>query len=82
METGLLCTVTAAYVVSMPVVVRDASASDVLSLDRYESMRAGQRELQPAPNALVPVEGAPAFPALPPLAPKAAGPAPAGAVNK
>ena len=65
-----------------PVVVRDASASDVLSLDRYESMRAGQRELQPAPNALVPVEGAPAFPALPPPAPKPAGPAPAGAVNK
>ena len=65
-----------------PVVVRDASASDVLSLDRYESMRAGQRELQPAPNALVPVEGAPAFPALPPLAPKAVAPTPAGAVNK
>ena len=65
-----------------PVVVRDASASDVLSLDRYESMRAGQRELQPAPNALVPVEGAPAFPALPPPAPKPAGPTPAGAVNK
>ena len=65
-----------------PVVVRDASASDVLSLDRYESMRAGQRELQPAPNVLVPVEGAPAFPALPPLAPRAVAPAPAGAVNK
>ena len=65
-----------------PVVVRDASASDVLSLDRYESMRAGQRELQPTPNVLVPVEGAPAFPALPSFAPKPVAPAPAGGVNK
>ncbi len=62
-----------------PVVVRDAATSDALSLDRYESMRSGQRDVQPSPNVLVPVEGAPA---LPPFAPRAVPPVPAGAVGK
>ena len=46
-----------------PVVVRDAAAVDSLSLDRYELMRAGQKELQPQPSAvLAPVDGAPVLP--------------------
>ncbi len=47
-----------------PMVVRDAPTSDSLSMDRYDMMRAIQKEAQPVPNALVPVnEGA----VLPPL---------------
>ena len=47
-----------------PVVVRDGAASDVLSIDRYESMRSGQREQQLLPNALLSVDTAPPLPAL------------------
>ncbi|MCY7308164.1 MAG: type II secretion system secretin GspD, partial [Rhodoferax sp.] len=57
-----------------PVVVRDAAASDILSIDRYESMRSGQREQQPLPNAMLSVDTAPALPAFPALTVK---PAPA-----
>ena len=42
-----------------PVVVRDAAASDRLSLDRYEQMRSGQKEAQPEPSSLVPINEAP-----------------------
>lgn len=38
-----------------PVVVRDAAATERLSLDRYEQMRTRQQEAQPEPSALVPV---------------------------
>ncbi len=61
-----------------PVVVRDAAAVDSLSLDRYESMRSGQNQAQPRPNALVQVDAAPVLPAPPPprapAADKAVGP--------
>ena len=46
-----------------PVVVRDAGAVDTLSLDRYEQMRAGQKEQQPAANPMLPVDAAPVLPA-------------------
>ena len=46
-----------------PVVVRDAAAVDSLSMDRYELMRAGQRDLQPlASPVLSSVDGAPILP--------------------
>jgi general secretion pathway protein D len=48
-----------------PVVVRDAAALDGLSIDRYESMRSGQRDAQPQANPLVPVDSAPVLPAPP-----------------
>lgn len=47
-----------------PVVVRDASATDALSLDRYELMRTNQQQAQPIPNKLVPIEGSPVLPEL------------------
>ena len=46
-----------------PVVVRDAQSVDSLSLDRYESMRSGQRDLQPAASSVLSsVDGAPVLP--------------------
>ena len=52
-----------------PVVVRDASASDRLSMDRYELMSAGLKAAQPEPNQLVPINEAPLLPALVPAQP-------------
>jgi general secretion pathway protein D len=48
-----------------PVVVRDAQATDRLSMDRYELMRAGVKEIQPANSSLLPINAAPQLPALP-----------------
>lgn len=60
-----------------PVVVRDAAASDRLSLDRYDLMRAGVKDAQPTPNDMVPINEGPQLPAITspakptaPLAPK------------
>ena len=50
-----------------PVVIRDGASSDTLSLDRYESMRAVQKDLQLPNNALVPVDGTLVMPPLRPL---------------
>ncbi len=48
-----------------PVVVRDAAASDALVLDRYDTIRALQQQVQPAPSAVLgTVQGAPVLPAL------------------
>ena len=55
-----------------PVVVRDATATDNLSMDRYEFMRGAQKEGQPAPNAMVPINGAAILPPRPSYAPGAA----------
>ena len=53
-----------------PVVVRDAAASDALMLDRYESIRALQQAVQPAPSTVMrSVSGAPVLPPLRPTAP-------------
>ena len=51
-----------------PVVVRDAAATDSLSLDRYDLMRATQKDSQPVPSVMVPINVAPV---LPPLRPPA-----------
>ncbi len=58
-----------------PVVIRDAQSSEALSLDRYELMRAQEKEAQPVRSSTVPVNesavmpplGAPAMRVLPPL---------------
>jgi general secretion pathway protein D len=60
-----------------PVVVRDAQATDRLSVDRYDLMRAGLKDAQPAPSVLVPINEAPQLPALPltqPVLPPAVAP--------
>ena len=49
-----------------PVVVRDAAATDRLSMDRYDLMRNSQKEAQPVPSTMVPVNEAPQLPALTP----------------
>lgn len=48
-----------------PMVVRDAQATDKLSVDRYEQMRSGLDKAQPAASSLVPINEAPVLPALP-----------------
>ena len=48
-----------------PVVVRDAQATDRLSMDRYELMKAGVREVQPTPSSILPINSVPQMPALP-----------------
>jgi len=46
-----------------PVVVRDATESDALSLDRYDLMRTKQQNTQPAPSGMLKgVQGAPIAP--------------------
>ena len=47
-----------------PVVVRDQSESDLLSIDRYEFMRAAQTRQQPTPSRVHGINQAPALPAL------------------
>lgn len=59
-----------------PVVVRDAAATNALSMDRYEMMRANQQQSQPSNSTLLPVNESPQLPARPPAAP-AATPVPA-----
>jgi len=53
-----------------PVVVRDAAATDSLSLDRYELMRASQQSVQPVSSGAVPVNEAAILPAAPVAQPK------------
>ena len=48
-----------------PVVMRDAAATDKLSMDRYEQMRGTQINEQPLPSTVVPVDGAAVIPELP-----------------
>jgi len=59
-----------------PVVVRDASSTQALSLDRYDFMRTNQQLAQPLNSAILPVNESPALPALIPAPPLPA-PAPA-----
>ncbi len=47
-----------------PTVVRDAQATLQLSQDRYDQMRGGQKELQPIPSVMVPVNEGPQLPAV------------------
>ncbi len=54
-----------------PVVVRDGEVTERYSQDRYDLMRAGQKEMQPVPSAVVPINEAPV---LAPMTPKPAKP--------
>ena len=47
-----------------PVVLRDAGSADKLSLDRYDLIRAQQKDTQPVPSILVPINDAPVVPPL------------------
>jgi general secretion pathway protein D len=62
-----------------PVVVLDAQATDQLSLDRYDLMRAGLQAAQPAPSSLVPINEAPLLPPAPVKSVVGSTPAPLGA---
>jgi general secretion pathway protein D len=58
-----------------PVVMRDAAATESLSMDRYEQMRGNQMNSQPLPSTAVPVTGSALMPELP-AKPSAFAPAP------
>ena len=47
-----------------PVVIRDPNESDLLSIDRYEFMRAAQSRQQPTPSRVHSINQAPALPTL------------------
>jgi len=57
-----------------PVVVRDASATDALTMDRYDLMRANQQNAQPVNSVAVPVNEGPVLP-LPAVRPPGTAPA-------
>ena len=57
-----------------PVVMRDASSADALTMDRYDLMRGKQQEAQPEPSVAIPVNEAPV---LPEFLPRPPGTAPA-----
>jgi general secretion pathway protein D len=48
-----------------PVVVRDGQSTERLSMDRYELMRSGQRDAQPVPSQLLPINEAAQLPEVP-----------------
>ena len=50
-----------------PVVMRDAESTNKLSLDRYDLIRAQQKDAQPTPSVLVPINESPVVPPLWPL---------------
>jgi general secretion pathway protein D len=52
-----------------PVVVRDANATQSLSIDRYDLMRGLQQSAQPQPSATLQLQGAPVLPPVMPTAP-------------
>jgi general secretion pathway protein D len=60
-----------------PVIVRDASSTESLSLDRYELMRSGQKDVQPAPSSVLgSVNEAPVLPPQKPSGAPSKSPAP------
>ena len=61
-----------------PVVLRDAPAGDRLTMDRYDLIRAQQKDVQPAHHPMLPLKDTPV---LPPLRPGLQAPAPAPALS-
>jgi general secretion pathway protein D len=59
-----------------PVVMRDQESANRLSLDRYEQLRQQQKDQQPVPHPLLPVQDAPVLPPM--LPPGKAAPAASG----
>ncbi len=49
-----------------PVVVRDAQATESLSMERYDLMRSGQQNAQPKPNPILNMNDAPVLPGFTP----------------
>ena len=47
-----------------PIVMRDAESANRLSMDRYEQIRGQQRDSQPAPSIVMPINEAPVLPPL------------------
>ena len=47
-----------------PVVMRDAETANRLSLDRYEQIRGFQKDMQPPPSLLVPINDSPVVPPM------------------
>jgi general secretion pathway protein D len=47
-----------------PIVMRDAATANKLSLDRYDLIRAQQRDAQPAPSWVMPINESPVVPPL------------------
>jgi general secretion pathway protein D len=62
-----------------PVVLRDADSTNKLSLDRYDIIRAKQKDSQPASSLVMPINEAPVLP--PQRVPQAAQPAASAASN-
>ena len=52
-----------------PVVVRDSGQTEAISLDRYDFMRAGQKDAQPKPSSVLNINEAPVLPPLTPVIP-------------
>ena len=52
-----------------PVVVRDANATQALSIDRYDLMRGLQQNAQPQPSSTLQLQGAPVLPPVTPMTP-------------
>ena len=50
-----------------PVIIRTQQAADAITLDRYDAIRAQQKETQPSPSVTVPINDAPVLPPLRPL---------------
>ena len=50
-----------------PVIIRTQQAADAITLDRYDAIRAQQKEAQPSPSMTVPINDAPVLPPLRPL---------------
>jgi general secretion pathway protein D len=65
-----------------PVVVRDATATDSLALDRYDLMRNSQQAAQPEPSSLLQINGAAVLPPAPGTVPAAQPTAPVTPVAK
>jgi len=58
-----------------PVVIRNPSAAEKLTIDRYDAIRAIQQSAQPEEKALLPIDGAPLIPERLPSQPVPAAPA-------
>jgi general secretion pathway protein D len=52
-----------------PIVMRDAASANQFSLDRYEQIRGQQKDAQPPPSALLPINEGPVLPPRPASAP-------------
>jgi len=64
-----------------PVVLRDAESANRLSVDRYEQIRGEQRNSQPQPSVVMPINESPVLPPLAPLPASPGASAPPASLN-